>query len=89
MTSRPTKCYDLIHDNLPEFDASGYLGGTWKVDSIKWLAGAMIGSRRSVRMIGPKTMGSRRLAITGSRALSGLSQRIENGTQDLPDVVLR
>lgn len=49
--------HDLIKANVPEFDASGYLGGTWKVDSIKWLAGAMIGTKRQVfGSIGAKTM---------------------------------
>jgi MoaA/NifB/PqqE/SkfB family radical SAM enzyme len=49
--------HDLIKDNVPEFDASGYLGGTWKIDSIKWLAGAMIGTRRTVfGSIGKRTM---------------------------------
>jgi len=49
--------YDLLRANIPEYDASGYLGGTWKVDTIKWLAGAQIGSRKKIfGSIGPKTM---------------------------------
>jgi len=49
--------HDVIKQDVPEFDASGYLGGTWKVDSIKWLAGAMIGTKRRVYgSIGRKTM---------------------------------
>jgi MoaA/NifB/PqqE/SkfB family radical SAM enzyme len=49
--------HDVIKQDVPEFDAAGYLGGTWKVDSIKWLAGAMIGTRRRVYgSIGAKTM---------------------------------
>lgn len=49
--------YDLIKANVPEFEASGYLGGTWKIDSIKWLAGAMIGTKRQVfGSIGKRTM---------------------------------
>ena len=49
--------HDLIKEHFAEFDASGYLGGTWKVDSIKWLAGAMIGTRRrTYGSIGSKTM---------------------------------
>ena len=49
--------HDVIKQDVPEFDASGYLGGTWKVDSIKWLAGAMIGTRRRVYgSIGRRTM---------------------------------
>ena len=49
--------YDLIRANIPEYDASGYLGGTWKIDTIKWLAGAQIGTRKKIfGSIGPKTM---------------------------------
>ena len=49
--------HDVIKQDVPEFDASGYLGGTWKVDSIKWLAGAMIGTQRRVYgSIGRRTM---------------------------------
>jgi MoaA/NifB/PqqE/SkfB family radical SAM enzyme len=49
--------YDLIKEHVPEYDASGYLGGTWKIDSIKWLAGAQIGTRKRVfGAIGPKSM---------------------------------
>jgi len=49
--------HDVIKQDVPEFDASGYLGGTWKVDSIKWLAGVMIGTRRQVYgSIGAKTI---------------------------------
>ncbi|CAG0931111.1 hypothetical protein TFLX_02000 [Thermoflexales bacterium] len=49
--------YDLIKEHVPEYEASGYLGGTWKIDSIKWLAGAQIGSKKRVfGSIGPRTM---------------------------------
>jgi MoaA/NifB/PqqE/SkfB family radical SAM enzyme len=49
--------HDLIKGYVPEFDASGYLGGTWKIDSIKWLAGAMIGTKRTVfGSIGKRSM---------------------------------
>lgn len=49
--------HDLIKAHVPEFDAAGYLGGTWKIDSIKWLTGAMIGTKhRMYGSIGPKTM---------------------------------
>jgi hypothetical protein len=61
--------YDLIRANVPEYDASGYLGGTWKIDSIKWLAGAQIGtgSASSARSA-PGRWSWRRMGITGSRA---------------------
>jgi hypothetical protein len=61
--------HDIIKRQFPEFDASGYLGGTWKVDSIKWLAGAMIGTRRRMYgSIGAKTM---ELAQAGHHLLRG------------------
>jgi hypothetical protein len=61
--------HDLIKDNIPEFDAAGYLGGTWKIDSIKWLAGAMIGTRRKVYgSIGRRTM---ELAQIGHHLFTG------------------
>ncbi|HEY4688634.1 MAG TPA: radical SAM protein [Anaerolineae bacterium] len=61
--------HDVIKQDIPEFDASGYLGGTWKVDSIKWLAGAMIGTkRRMYGSIGPKTM---ELAQAGHHLFTG------------------
>ena len=61
--------YDLIKENVPEYEASGYLGGTWKIDSIKWLAGAQIGTRKRVfGSIGPKTM---ELAQNGHHWLTG------------------
>ena len=59
--------YDLLRANIPEYDASGYLGGTWKVDTIKWLAGAQIGrARKSSARSAPRRWRSRRPAITGS-----------------------
>ncbi len=61
--------HDLIKDNIPEFDAAGYLGGTWKIDSIKWLAGAMIGTKRKVYgSIGKRTM---ELAQIGHHLFTG------------------
>jgi hypothetical protein len=49
--------HDLIKGDQPLFDAAGYLGGTWKIDSIKWLAGAMIGNKHQMYgSIGPTTM---------------------------------
>ena len=40
--------YDLLKETFPEFEAAGYLGGSIRHDSFKWLAGAQIGSRREV-----------------------------------------
>ncbi|HZY44301.1 MAG TPA: radical SAM protein [Anaerolineae bacterium] len=61
--------HDLIKENNPNFDAAGYLGGTWKIDSIKWLAGAMIGNKHQMYgSIGPKTM---ELAQTGHHLFKG------------------
>jgi len=36
--------YELIKSACPEYEASGYLGGTVKHDSYKWLAGTVIGA---------------------------------------------
>jgi MoaA/NifB/PqqE/SkfB family radical SAM enzyme len=61
--------HDLIKESFPNFDAAGYLGGTWKIDSIKWLAGAMIGNKHGMYgSIGPKTM---ELAQTGHHLFKG------------------
>jgi hypothetical protein len=49
--------YRLIKDSFPEYEPSGYLGGTARHDSFKWLAGAMIGSKNGIYgSIGAKTM---------------------------------
>jgi hypothetical protein len=49
--------YQIIKDNCPEYEASGYLGGTVRHDSIKWLAGAVVGSKNKMYgSIGKKTM---------------------------------
>lgn len=46
-----------IKDVCPEYDPSGYLGGTIRHDAFKWLAGAVIGSERGVYgSIGKETM---------------------------------
>jgi pyruvate-formate lyase-activating enzyme len=36
--------YQIIKENFPEYEAAGYLGGSIRHDSYKWLTGAMIGS---------------------------------------------
>jgi MoaA/NifB/PqqE/SkfB family radical SAM enzyme len=49
--------HDLIQQHSPGFQAAGYLGGTIRHDSFKWVAGAMIGSRRQMYgSIGKQTM---------------------------------
>lgn len=49
--------YRIIKDNFPAFELAGYLGGTVRHDSFKWLAGAVIGSKhRMYGSIGRKTM---------------------------------
>ncbi|GAB4542898.1 MAG: hypothetical protein Kow0063_35480 [Anaerolineae bacterium] len=61
--------YQIIKENCPEYEASGYLGGTIRHDSIKWLAGAVIGSKNRVYgSIGKKTM---EIAQTGHHFFTG------------------
>ena len=49
--------HDLIQESFPEYESSGYLGGSIRHDSYKWLIGAMIGSKkRMFGSIGAKTM---------------------------------
>jgi MoaA/NifB/PqqE/SkfB family radical SAM enzyme len=61
--------YEIIKDSCPEYEPSGYLGGTVWHDSYKWLAGATIGSKhRMYGSIGRKTM---ELAQTGHHLFCG------------------
>jgi pyruvate-formate lyase-activating enzyme len=61
--------YGLIKEHFPEFEPSGYLGGTIRHDSFKWLTGAMIGSRNGIYgSIGAQTM---ELAQAGHHLLCG------------------
>ncbi len=49
--------YRLIKEACPEYEPSGYLGGTLRHDSYKWLAAALVGSRHGAYgSIGKKTM---------------------------------
>lgn len=49
--------FQIINDAFPEYEPSGYLGGTIRHDSFKWLAGAVIGSRHGwYGSIGKRTM---------------------------------
>jgi organic radical activating enzyme len=61
--------YQLIKDARPEYEPSGYLGGTIRHDSYKWLAGATIGTGGQIYgSIGKKTM---ELAQAGHHFLFG------------------
>lgn len=61
--------YELLQKVCPEYDAAGYLGGTIRHDSFKWLAGAVIGSRKALYgAIGKETM---EVAQAGHHLLSG------------------
>jgi hypothetical protein len=49
--------YQIIKDAFPEYEAAGYLGGTLRHDSFKWLTGAVMGSRHGwYGSVGEKTM---------------------------------
>ena len=49
--------YQIIKDNFPEFEAAGYLGGSLLHTSFKWVAGAMVASRKQVYgSVGKETM---------------------------------
>ena len=61
--------YQIIHDNFPQYDAAGYLGGSIRHDSYKWLIGAMVGSKHQVYgSVGKKTM---ELAQIGNHLKTG------------------
>ncbi len=61
--------YQIIKDNFPEYEASGYLGGTIRHDSYKWLIGAMVGSQHQMYgSLGKTTM---ELAQTGHHLWTG------------------
>jgi len=49
--------YELIQQNFPEYDAAGYLGGSVRHDTFKWLIGAQVGSKKQVYgSVGKRTM---------------------------------
>jgi pyruvate-formate lyase-activating enzyme len=61
--------YQIIKDNCSEYEASGYLGGTIRHDSYKWLMGAVVGSKKKMYgSIGKRTM---ELAQTGHHVFTG------------------
>ena len=49
--------YALLRREFPEYDAAGYLGGTVKHDTFKWLIGAQVGGRHQIYgSVGKRTM---------------------------------
>jgi MoaA/NifB/PqqE/SkfB family radical SAM enzyme len=61
--------YALLKECLPAYEAAGYLGGSIRHDSYKWLAGALIGSRHGVYgSVGKATM---EVAQVGHHLLTG------------------
>jgi hypothetical protein len=50
--------YRIIKENVPEYEAAAYLGGTERHDSIKWLVGYMLGTESGgwYGAVGPRTM---------------------------------
>jgi organic radical activating enzyme len=61
--------YQIIKDNCPEYEASGYLGGTVSYFSYKWLLGTLVGSGGKVYgSLGKKAM---ELAQTGHHFFKG------------------
>lgn len=61
--------YEIIKAHCPEYEPSGYLGGTARHDSYKWLIGATIGSKSGIYgSVGARTM---ELAQTGHHLFRG------------------
>ena len=61
--------YDLIQQNFPVYDAAGYLGGSVRHDTFKWLIGAQVGSKKQVYgSVGKRTM---ELAQAGHHFFTG------------------
>jgi MoaA/NifB/PqqE/SkfB family radical SAM enzyme len=49
--------YELIRQSFPDYDASGYLGGSVRHDTFKWLIGAQVGSKAQIYgSVGKRTM---------------------------------
>lgn len=64
----PDVC-QIIRDTCPDYEPAGYLGGTIRHDSFKWLAGAVLGSRHGwYGSVGKETM---ELAQAGHHLLRG------------------
>ena len=69
--------YELIKQNFPEYGPAGYLGGTLRHDSFKWLIGAMIGGKHKMYgSVGKQTMEAAQVGhhIWKKRYLAYLSQ---------------
>jgi hypothetical protein len=61
--------HQLIQQNFPDYDASGYLGGSILHDSYKWLIGACVGSKNGIYgAVGKRTM---EIAQTGHHLFTG------------------
>jgi len=61
--------YQIIKDNFPQYEASGYLGGSINHDSYKWLIGALVGSKDTYYgSVGKQTM---EIAQTGHHLWTG------------------
>lgn len=61
--------YQIIKEHFPEYEASGYLGGSIRHDSYKWLIGAMVGGKHQMYgSVGKKTM---EIAQTGHHLWTG------------------
>jgi organic radical activating enzyme len=61
--------YQIIKDNFPKYEASGYLGGSINHDSYKWLIGALVGSKdKYYGSVGKQTM---EIAQTGHHLWTG------------------
>ena len=61
--------FRIIKDIFPEYEPSGYLGGTMRHDSFKWLVGASIGTKHGwYGSVGSKTM---EVAQAGHHLLKG------------------
>ncbi len=61
--------YEIIKQVSPEYDVSGYLGGSIRHDSFKWLIGAVIGNKYKIYgSVGKRTM---ELAQTGHHLWMG------------------
>ncbi len=61
--------YQIIKDHCPEYEPSGYLGGTVVYSSLKWLMGAVVGTRK--RMYGSIGKKSMELVQTGHHWFKG------------------
>ena len=61
--------HQIIQQNFPEYEAAGYLGGSIRHDSYKWLIGAMVGSPHQMYgSVGKQTM---EFAQVAHHALTG------------------